>query len=167
MIASLTAPSPRFASAQPDLTLKPVSIGQKAQLVSLFHQYRQQAGQPSTVADVDKYIGQRLTLGDSVSYMATMGTRPAGFVQLFKRYGAVSMKPYWYVQDLFVKPEFRRQGVAVALLNQSKDLAKMDGTDRLDLKTALDNTPAQTLYESQGFKQTEKSDQFVYYRWNA
>lgn len=167
MIARLTPASPRFASIQPSLTIAPATTANKAQLISLFNQYRQGAGQPSDLAVVDKYISQRLTLGDSVSLLATMGQRPAGFVQLFKRYGALSMKPTWYIQDLFVKPEMRRQGVAAALLNESKAFAKLDGTDRLDLKTGVNNQPARTLYEGQGFHPTELSDQFAYYRWNA
>ncbi len=166
MTVTLPALAPRFGMRLPILSVDVATMADKGALVGLFDQYRQGAGQPSNIAAVDQYLTQRLTLGDSVSLLARVDNKPAGFIQLFKRYGAISMKPNWYIQDLFVKPGVRRLGVAKHLLKKAKALAVFDGSNRLDLKTKVDNYEALGLYTGQQFKQVEQSDQFVYYQWN-
>ncbi len=46
----------------------------------------------------------------------------------------------------------RRQGIGQALLKQAQDFAVEAGFAQLELRTAVDNIPAQTLYESLGWQ---------------
>jgi ribosomal protein S18 acetylase RimI-like enzyme len=58
----------------------------------------------------------------------------------------------YLLNDLFVASKARRQGVAAALLNAAADHARSLGAASLSLSTALDNAPAQALYESLGWQ---------------
>jgi GNAT superfamily N-acetyltransferase len=51
------------------------------------------------------------------------------------------------VQDLFVLPERRREGVATAISRAAERLATERGHDRLSLSFGVDNEPARRLYE--------------------
>ena len=56
----------------------------------------------------------------------------------------------WVLNDLFVAPGARRQGVAQALLDAAATFARDDGAIRLELETTPDNRNAQALYEAHG-----------------
>jgi GNAT superfamily N-acetyltransferase len=60
-----------------------------------------------------------------------------------------------YVDALAVAPEFRRRGVATALLAGAEDAAKAGGFEAVALDTGLHNDPARSLYESTGYRQRE------------
>ena len=62
------------------------------------------------------------------------------------------MKKMLYLYDLYVVPAARRTGVGTALMTVAKEYGQTNGADRLTLQTAHDNIPAQTLYESLGYK---------------
>ncbi|MEB3734283.1 GNAT family N-acetyltransferase [Halopseudomonas pachastrellae] len=57
--------------------------------------------------------------------------------------------------DLFVAADFRRQGVAEQLLTAAGQQSKARGAVRMELATAITNTPAQRLYESTGWVRDE------------
>ena len=65
---------------------------------------------------------------------------------------AVRMVRTWLLNDLFVAPSARRQGVAAALLGAAAEHARALGAAGLSLSTARDNAPAQALYESLGWQ---------------
>jgi ribosomal protein S18 acetylase RimI-like enzyme len=60
-----------------------------------------------------------------------------------------------YVDALAVAPEFRRRGVASALLAGAEDAAKASGFDGVALDTGLHNDAARSLYERAGYRQRE------------
>lgn len=75
---------------------------------------------------------------------------PAGFALFFTNYSTFLAKPGLYLEDLFVKPEFRGRGIGKALLLHVAKLANQRGCGRMEW-TVLDwNQPAIHLYESLG-----------------
>jgi ribosomal protein S18 acetylase RimI-like enzyme len=58
----------------------------------------------------------------------------------------------YLLNDLFVSAAARRCGVAAALLRAAAEQARALGAASLSLSTALDNAPAQALYESLGWQ---------------
>jgi GNAT superfamily N-acetyltransferase len=70
------------------------------------------------------------------------------------------MKRMWILNDLFVVPEGRRHGTARMLMERSRQWAIETQADGLWLETAVDNHPAQRLYESLGWKRDND-----YYRY--
>ena len=64
------------------------------------------------------------------------------------------------LNDLFVREQARRKGVASKLMSAAADYAKSLGAVRLMLSTATDYEAAQALYRSAGWKRDEQF--FVY-----
>lgn len=56
------------------------------------------------------------------------------------------------IQDVFVLPERRRQGVASALNRAAEQLAAACGYDRISLSYGVDNDTARRLYERLGYE---------------
>ena len=83
-----------------------------------------------------------------------------GFTQLYPTFESLQMKPIWVLYDIYVKPAARRQGVARALMVRARDFALASGAVGMTLATAVNNKPAQALYESLGWVRDED---FFYY----
>lgn len=62
------------------------------------------------------------------------------------------MNARWTLNDLYVLPEYRSQGVGRALMGAAADLAQDHGVARLVLMTQVENERAQRLYESLGWQ---------------
>jgi ribosomal protein S18 acetylase RimI-like enzyme len=108
------------------------------------------------------FTEQHLRNGTSVIYLAKIDDSPAGFMQLFKTYSTVHLASAWILEDLFVDPEFRRRGIAEALLLAALEHARNDGAGGMFLETAYDNEPAQRVYERAGWTREGR-----FYKYNA
>ena len=122
-------------------------------LVPLFDGYRQFYGQPADPARARDFLAARFAHHESVILLAHDGHGAGmGFVQLYPLFSSVRTARVYLLNDLFVTSAARRQGVAAALLRAAADQARALGAVGLSLSTALDNTPAQELYESLGWQ---------------
>lgn len=120
-------------------------------VVDLFDQYRGFYGQPSDLALARDFIRARMERDESVVLLAWIDERAVGFTQLYPTFSSVSAARVWTLNDLFVTPDARRNGVARALLSAAADFARADGALRLELETDHDNANAQALYRSMGW----------------
>jgi ribosomal protein S18 acetylase RimI-like enzyme len=68
-----------------------------------------------------------------------------------------------YVDELDTAVNFRRRGVATALMTEIKQLAEETNSNELWLGTEKINTSAQMLYEKLG---PDSVEEFVGYTWN-
>ncbi|WP_315615240.1 GNAT family N-acetyltransferase [Alkalihalobacillus sp. MEB130] len=84
-------------------------------------------------------------------FVAKDHERFVGFVQLYPTFTSVSMKKAWILNDLYVKKEYRRSGVAQQLIQLSIELCNDTGAKFLSLETAATNIKAQNLYKKMGF----------------
>ena len=75
---------------------------------------------------------------------------PVGFALFYPNYSTFLARPGLYLEDLFVKPEFRGKGIGKALLSYLAALANEREYGRMEW-TVLDwNEPAIAFYESFG-----------------
>ena len=65
-----------------------------------------------------------------------------------------------YITNIAVFPEFRRRGVAKALLNKVFEFAKEKGLSFVSLEVRPSNTEAVSLYEKTGFKEEGRRKNF-------
>ena len=72
------------------------------------------------------------------------------------------MRNVWVLNDLFVSPAARGHGVATSLMQAATSFAKESGAARMTLATAMDNVPAQALYDKLGWKRDETFVHFLY-----
>ena len=85
-----------------------------------------------------------------LAYTDDTAAAPAGFALYFFNYSTFLAKPGLYLEDLFVRPEFRGHGLGKALLLHLAKLANQLGCGRMEW-TVLDwNQPAIDFYESLG-----------------
>jgi GNAT superfamily N-acetyltransferase len=75
---------------------------------------------------------------------------PAGFALFFHSFSTFLGRPGIYLEDLYVKPEFRGRGIGRALLTHLARLAKERGCGRLEWSVLDWNEPAIKLYKSIG-----------------
>ena len=57
----------------------------------------------------------------------------------------------WVVESVAVLPEFRRKGVLTVLLSEVLDKGRKNGYTLAQIGVLIDNTPARSAYEKQGF----------------
>ncbi|AUT00407.1 GNAT family N-acetyltransferase [Nostoc sp. CENA543] len=82
--------------------------------------------------------------------LAEYSGKAVGFALFFHNYSTFLTKPGIYLEDLFVLPEYRRQGIGKALLIKLAQIAVERECGRLEW-TVLDwNESAQAFYRSMG-----------------
>ncbi len=74
----------------------------------------------------------------------------AGFALLFHNFSTFLGKPGIYLEDLYVRPEFRRAGVGRALLTHLARLARERGCGRVEWSVLDWNEPAIGFYRDIG-----------------
>lgn len=127
-------------------------------LTDLFDLYRVFYHQPSNIAAARKFLGDRLDHSESVIFIAAESNQLLGFVQLYPIFSSVSMQRSWLLNDLFVHPKARKQGLATRLLAAAQQHGIATEAKWLLLQTGNNNFAAQTLYEKNGWKKV--SDYF-------
>ncbi len=78
------------------------------------------------------------------------GDEPAGFALFFHSFSTFLGRPGIYLEDLFVRPEFRGRRVGRALLVHLARLARERGCGRLEWSVLDWNEPAIGFYEGIG-----------------
>lgn len=123
----------------------------------LFDAYRQFYGQPADLARARQFLAERLRRDESLILLAqNEAGEGAGFTQLYPQFSSVRTVRNYLLNDLYVSPASRRQGVATALLEAAAHEARLRQAVSLSLSTARDNMAAQRLYESMGWQRDEK-----------
>lgn len=129
----------------------------------LFDAYRQYYGQDADLEGAKKFLSERIQQNESVIFVAFKDGQAVGFTQLYPTFSSVSMKRQWVLNDLFVKADARNLGTGKAILQTAQAFVSTQKHKGLLLETTPDNTKAQKLYESLGWKREEN----FYYYWQA
>jgi len=75
---------------------------------------------------------------------------PAGFALFFHNYSTFLARPGIYLEDLYVRPEFRGKGYGRALLVRLAEIARERNCGRLEWAVLTWNEPAIGFYKSLG-----------------
>ena len=97
--------------------------------------------------------GVRAALTDeskAICLMAEADGRPVGSLMITNEWSDWRNGPIWWLQSVYVLPEWRRHGVFRALYRHAHQLARDRGAKGLRLYVEFDNTVAQTTYEQVG-----------------
>ena len=121
-------------------------------LTPLFDAYRVFYEQPSDEKAARAYLHARLSGLDAIVFIAFDGDTPAGFTLLYPSFSSVALGRAWLLNDLFVAPEAREQGVGEALLERAATFGEQTGAAKLTLQTQVENETAQRLYERLGWQ---------------
>lgn len=96
---------------------------------------------------------ERCLFGDhpyAEAVIAEVEGDPAGMALYFYNFSTFLMKPGLYLEDLFVLPAYRRQGIGQALLVYLGKLALAKGCGRFEWSVLDWNTPAIEFYRRMG-----------------
>jgi GNAT superfamily N-acetyltransferase len=143
--------------------VRPALPGDLTQLLPLFVAYRVFYGELTNEISSAEFLRARLALRDSLILLAfkqhvgVEGVAKAkqiavGFTQLYPIFSSVSARRSYLLNDLFVDPNARRQGIAESLLSAAHQHAKQQGAVWLTLQTAHSNLAAQRLYQRSGWQ---------------
>lgn len=84
--------------------------------------------------------------------IAKMENQPVGFALFFNNFSTFLALPGIYLEDLFVKPDYRGKGIGKSLLLELVKIAHDRGYGRVEWAVLNWNTSAIKFYESLGAK---------------
>jgi GNAT superfamily N-acetyltransferase len=102
----------------------------------------------------DEALLQRFLFEDRRAHaiVAEWDGQPAGFALYFHNFSTFVGRPGLYLEDLFVRPEFRRNGIAKAVFRHLARKAVEEGCGRMEWSVLNWNENAIAFYRSLGAK---------------
>lgn len=120
-------------------------------LIKALAEYEQLADQvESTTADLRTALFGPRPAAEVL--MAYAGDQPAGFALYFQSFSTFAGRPGLYLEDIFVKPEWRRQGLGQQLLARLARIAVERGYGRMEWSVLNWNETALRVYRAVGAK---------------
>lgn len=140
----MTAPEPlRIEPAQPaDAALIVALVRELAEYERLLEDVR------ITPDDVHRDLFGPRAFAEAV--IARVGSEPVGFALWFHNYSTFAGRPGLYLEDLFVRPEFRGRGYGEALLRYLARVTVERGCARFEWSVLDWNEPAIAFYRKLG-----------------
>ena len=97
-------------------------------------------------------VSQWFATGATVTLVAFVDGVPAGFAMMGAAFQVDNTAHAAELLALAVEPEYQRRGVGTLLMQAVERAALQWGMEKLFLHTATENTPAQKLFERNGFQ---------------
>lgn len=120
-------------------------------LMALFDQYQRWLAIRPPLSQTRAFTEQRLREQDTCILTASYQAYMVGFVHLTPLYSLARARRGLIINDLYVQPDSRRQGVARALISHALKEARARQAACLLLQTHQSNHAAHHLFESFGF----------------
>ncbi|PCE67007.1 GNAT family N-acetyltransferase [Salinivibrio sp. YCSC6] len=120
-------------------------------LMVLFDQYQRWLAIRPPLSQTRAFTEQRLCEQDTCILTASYQSSMVGFVHLTPLYSLARARRGLIINDLYVQPDSRRQGVARALISHTLKEARARQAACLLLQTHQSNHAAHHLFESFGF----------------
>jgi GNAT superfamily N-acetyltransferase len=117
----------------------------------------------SSMLEVDEINLQKYIFKEKMVevIIAEYDNKPAGFTLFFNNFSTFLGKPGIYIEDLFVKPEFRGKGLGKHLLSYLAKLVQERNYGRLEWACLNWNEPSIKFYKSLG---AQTMDEWTVYR---
>ena len=143
-----------------------ISHHQRNLFADLFNQYNNFQDETSRQKPMLNGMGERLPNCEPAIFIVLRNHSepiPVGFIQLYSMCSATNTANATIVNDLYVLPDYRKNGIALKLIEAAVKFAINNRSAFIRLETLQDNLIAQKLFESVGFKsQTSESELNVY-----
>ena len=88
--------------------------------------------------------------------IAELGGQPVGYAVFYRTLSTFVAKPGIYLEDLFVRPAYRQQGIGRALLHEVGRLAHRADSGRFEWVALKWNEKARSLYRAAGAREMEE-----------
>ncbi len=131
-------------------------VGDAAEIARLLHDFNTEYDEPTPgVARLTEIVTAMLAAAEITVLL--VGEGPDGLAVLRFRTAIWTGRPEAHLQELYVVPALRGQGIGRALLEETMDAARAAGATGIDLNTGEADAAARALYESCGFSNREGS----------
>jgi len=140
-----------------DLSIRAAKPGDEALVLSFIRALAEYENLLDKVVATEDCVRTAL-FGDNPRLFCTIAEwdgQPAGFSVWFYNYSTFLARHGLYVEDLFVKPEFRNKGIGKALLVELAGRAVREGCGRLEWMVLDWNSLAIEFYETLGARPVE------------
>jgi ribosomal protein S18 acetylase RimI-like enzyme len=147
-------------SRQPDnpdaAAVRRATPGDAPQVARLLHDFQLEFDEPTPgVEMLEERYGELIRNKEMIVLL--VGDGPDGFAQLRFRPWVYSAGLHSYLEELYVVPGLRGNGLGRALLEAAMETARGEGAEQMELGTSESDTAARKLYESAGFTNREGS----------
>jgi GNAT superfamily N-acetyltransferase len=134
------------------IRIEPITQGQFERLLPLIGAYQrfyeaEQIDEERNRAFFSRFIAPS---DDGMLLGAWRGDELLGYACLYWHFTSIVPAETVLMNDLYVNPDTRGQGIGRALIEASASIARERGAHRLEWATAPDNETAQRLYDSTG-----------------
>ncbi len=143
------------------IVLKKATSNDADKIGEVFDLYRQFYKKVSDVEICKKYIKERLDNNEADIFFLEKSNDCIGLVQLYTTFDSLELSKKIVLYDLYVKSEFRTQGLGKKLMSAALEFAKKNKISGIELSTEKNNTTAQSLYEGLGYERDK--DFYNYY----
>ncbi|HVQ57505.1 MAG TPA: GNAT family N-acetyltransferase [Solirubrobacterales bacterium] len=139
-----------------DVPIRRATSADAAEVARLLHDFNTEYEEPTPgVAALTQYAARLLDEGEITVLLG--GEGPDAIALLRFRPSVWTGQPEAHLQELYVAPALRGQGIGRALLEATLEAALAAGATGIDLNTGETDTVARALYESSGFTNREGS----------
>src|SRR3954469_6491449 len=147
---------PRQPDRSEDIAIRRATPGDAEAVARLLDDFQREFDEPSPGVDaLEERYADLIRNRDMTVLLA--GDGPDGFAQIRFRPWVYSAGPnaHSYLEELYVVPSLRGQGLGHKLLDAAIEAARGEGATHMELGTSEDDIAARSLYESVGFPNRE------------
>lgn len=142
----------------PGLTLREGSVEDVPLIMDMIREFAEFLGRGEMVKAGEEELKKNL-FGKNIYaevILAYMNGEPSGFAIYFHNFSTFLGRPGLYLEDLYVKPHMRGQGIGKAMLRYLAGIAEERDCGRLDWCSIDWNTSANRFYRSIGAEVLEE-----------
>ncbi|MEN5231765.1 GNAT family N-acetyltransferase [Sphingobacterium faecium] len=145
-----------------EFLIKQATLADLNESATLFNLYRIFYRQESDLEKGKDFLRERFINNESTIFLVLVDNQAVGFVQLYKLFHYTKLAKQWLLSDLYVHPDYRGQGLSIALIDRSKLWCEETNACGLMLETEKTNDIGNSLYPRCGF---EYDGLHNYYHW--
>jgi len=139
-----------------EIPVRRASAADAALAARMLHDFNAEFDEPAPpVEELSGYVGDLIQSGEATVLLG--GEGPDGIAVMRLRTAIWTGRPEAHLQELYVVPARRGQGIGRTLLEATMAAARAAGATGIDLNTGETDTAARALYEAAGFTNREGS----------
>ncbi len=143
--------------------IQQITTNTLSDIINLFDQYRIFYKKESDLHTAESYLSERLANNEAIIFAYYETEKPVAFTLCYFTFSSTRMAKTLQLNDLFVLPTHRSQGIGEQLIHHVFAYAKANDYASVGIETAHDNYGAQKLYQRLGFVE----DSSVHYSYGV